>query len=60
MPPIVRLVPALRVLPVPVFDKVMDFFGVNVSMDSFVGRPGAGTREVKSGKTANAMMEERA
>jgi all-trans-retinol dehydrogenase (NAD+) len=60
MPPLVRLVPALRVLPVPVFDKVMDFFGVNVSMDTFVGRPGDGTSKVKSGKTANAMMEERA
>lgn len=38
MPPLVRLVPALRVLPVSVFDKIMDFFGVNVSMDDFVGR----------------------
>lgn len=38
MPPIVGLLPALRVLPTPVFDGVMDLFGVNVSMAEFVGR----------------------
>jgi all-trans-retinol dehydrogenase (NAD+) len=37
MPPIVRLIPALRVLPPTVFDRIMDLFGVNVSMDHFVG-----------------------
>ncbi|HWC37979.1 MAG TPA: SDR family oxidoreductase [Acidimicrobiales bacterium] len=40
MPAIVRLVPTLRSLPPPVFDKVMDAFGVNVSMDEFVGHAG--------------------
>ncbi len=39
LPPMVRLLPALRVLPPRVFDRVMDLFGVNVSMDHFVGRP---------------------
>jgi all-trans-retinol dehydrogenase (NAD+) len=38
MPPLVRLVPALRLLPPRVFDKVMDLFGINVSMEDFVGR----------------------
>ena len=44
MPPIVRLVPLLRALPPPVFDEVMDLFGVNESMDEFVGHAGAGRR----------------
>lgn len=38
LPPMVRLLPVLRVLPPRVFDRVMDLFGVNVSMDHFVGR----------------------
>ena len=38
MPPLVRLLPALRVLPPRVFDTVMDLFGVNQTMDEFVGR----------------------
>lgn len=38
MPFIVNLVPALRLFPVNVFDRVMDFLGVNASMDEFVGR----------------------
>ena len=37
LPPLVRLLPVLRVLPPLVFDRVMDFFGVNSSMDEFVG-----------------------
>lgn len=37
LPPIVRLLPVLRVLPPRVFDAVMDLFGVNTSMDHFVG-----------------------
>ncbi len=37
LPPIVRLLPALRVLPVGVFDRLMDLFGINASMDHFVG-----------------------
>ncbi len=41
LPPIVRLIPALRLLPSAAFDWVMDLFGVNVSMDHFVGRRGS-------------------
>jgi all-trans-retinol dehydrogenase (NAD+) len=40
MPPMVRLVPALRLLPPRAFDRVMDLFGINVSMKDFVGRAG--------------------
>jgi all-trans-retinol dehydrogenase (NAD+) len=42
MPPILRLLPVLRLLPARAFDRVMDLFGVNVSMDDFVGH-GAST-----------------
>jgi all-trans-retinol dehydrogenase (NAD+) len=38
MPPAISLLPVLRCLPVPVFDRLMDAFGVNASMDEFVGR----------------------
>jgi all-trans-retinol dehydrogenase (NAD+) len=38
LPPIVRLLPVLRALPPRLFDRVMDAFGVNASMDHFVGR----------------------
>lgn len=38
MPPFVRLVPALRLLPVKLFDAAVDFFGINQTMDDFVGR----------------------
>jgi all-trans-retinol dehydrogenase (NAD+) len=38
MPPLVRFLPALRVLPPRLFDRVMDLFGVNRSMDHFTGR----------------------
>src|SRR5579875_1960303 len=41
LPPIVRLIPALRLLPPAAFDWIMDLFGVNVSMDHFVGRRGS-------------------
>lgn len=39
LPPVVRLLPALRLLPPPVFDRVMDVLGINVSMEHFVGHP---------------------
>ncbi|MHC6592707.1 SDR family oxidoreductase [Arthrobacter sp. C152] len=48
LPPVVNLLPALRVLPVGVFDRLMDAFGVNRTMDHFTGRRGgehAGTAE---------------
>ena len=38
MPPMVRTVPLLRALPVRAFDAVADFFGINHTMDHFVGR----------------------
>ena len=38
LPPLVRLVPVLRVLPTPVFDAVMDLLGVNETMTHFTGR----------------------
>jgi all-trans-retinol dehydrogenase (NAD+) len=41
LPPIVRLIPVLRLLPPTVFDRIMDLFGVNVSMDHFVGHRSA-------------------
>jgi all-trans-retinol dehydrogenase (NAD+) len=41
LPPLVRLIPAMRVLPPQAFDRLMDLFGVNVSMEHFVGH-GAG------------------
>jgi all-trans-retinol dehydrogenase (NAD+) len=37
LPPLVRLIPAMRVLPPQAFDRLMDLFGVNVSMEHFVG-----------------------
>ena len=38
LPPLVRLVPVLRVLPTPIFDAVMDLLGVNETMTHFTGR----------------------
>jgi len=40
LPPLVRVLPALRLLPVPAFDAVLDLFGINRGMDHFTGRPG--------------------
>jgi all-trans-retinol dehydrogenase (NAD+) len=40
LPPIVGLVPTLRILPVPAFDRAADLLGVNQSMAHFTGRPG--------------------
>jgi all-trans-retinol dehydrogenase (NAD+) len=39
MPRFVLTVPVIRVLPPVLFDAVLGFFGVNRSMDEFVGRP---------------------
>ena len=46
MPFMVNLVPVLRVLPVDLFDRVAEFFGVHESMEEFVGRSEAGTTEL--------------
>ncbi len=39
MPPLIYLVPPMRFLPVPLFDWIATFLGVNASMDEFKGRP---------------------
>ncbi|GGC14926.1 SDR family oxidoreductase [Cellulomonas carbonis] len=38
LPPLVRVLPVARALPVPVFDRLMDVLGVNRTMDHFTGR----------------------
>jgi all-trans-retinol dehydrogenase (NAD+) len=38
LPPFVRLVPLMRMLPVGAFDWIASFLGVNASMDEFRGR----------------------
>lgn len=38
MPSLVRLLPSLRLLPTRVFDRALDFLGVNKTMDHFTGR----------------------
>lgn len=38
LPHFLRILPVLRALPVSLFDKTMNFLGVNRSMDHFVGR----------------------
>ena len=40
LPRLVALLPVLRALPVGVFDRLMDAFGVNRTMDHFTGRQG--------------------
>ncbi len=38
MPPIVYLIPLLRLLPVKLFDMISDILGISSTMDEFVGR----------------------
>lgn len=38
LPRLARFMPATRILPVRAFDRVMDFFGINQTMDHFTGR----------------------
>lgn len=40
MPPIVATLPLGRILPVRLFDRLMDLLGVNQTMDHFTGRTG--------------------
>jgi all-trans-retinol dehydrogenase (NAD+) len=42
MPPLVHLVPLMRLLPVSAFDFLATFLGVNASMDEFKGRQSTG------------------
>lgn len=37
-PPLVRLAQVAQALPVPIIDPLMDYFGINQTMDDFVGR----------------------
>jgi len=45
MPRFVYVVYPARLLPVGFFDRLVAFFGINTSMDAFVGRAGAGREE---------------
>ena len=38
LPPVVASLSVGRILPTPLFDRLMDVLGVNMSMDEFVGR----------------------
>ncbi|MFZ0530641.1 MAG: SDR family oxidoreductase [Propionicimonas sp.] len=38
LPPLARTVPVMRALPVRAFDLMVDLFGINQTMDHFVGR----------------------
>ncbi len=40
MPPFALITYPGRLLPIPVFDKLAEFFGINSSMDDFTGRKG--------------------
>jgi len=42
LPPVVAVVPALRLLPTRTFDALMDLLGVTASMDEFTGRRAQG------------------
>ncbi|MGN7149131.1 SDR family oxidoreductase [Arthrobacter sp. SAFR-179] len=52
LPPIVNLLPALRILPVTVFDGLMDVLGVNRTMDHFTGRDATRAEEKTVGPGA--------
>lgn len=52
LPPLVRTLPTLRVLPARVFDRVMDALGVNRTMDHFTGRDDMGREAVPGGAPA--------
>jgi all-trans-retinol dehydrogenase (NAD+) len=54
MPSLVRWVPGARLLPTRAFDKVMDFLGVNQTMDHFTGRTGRGLQRRARGSAARA------
>ncbi|MEH0111073.1 SDR family oxidoreductase [Tersicoccus sp. MR15.9] len=41
MPPLVAILPGMRLLPTRLFDRLTDFFGVNRTMDHFTGRVGS-------------------
>lgn len=63
LPTTVGLVPILRALPVPLFDRVMDLLGINKSMDEFAGRPPeqeSAPAAVASGETSDEAVKQAA
>lgn len=48
IPFMLKLVPIFRVLPVALFDRIAEFFGVHESMEGFVGRSGEEDRDLNS------------
>jgi len=38
LPPFAALIKLLKILPVPLHDKLCDLFGINSTMDDFTGR----------------------
>lgn len=58
MPPFVRMLPLVRMLPATAFDRVVDFFGVNETMDRFIGRVGA--RRSRPARAANVAPPDKA
>jgi all-trans-retinol dehydrogenase (NAD+) len=55
MPPIVYLVPLMRVLPVRLFDAISGFLGISQSMNKFTGRSGAHNPSAHEGPTDGKM-----
>lgn len=54
MPPLARLVPGVRLLPTRAFDTIMDFLGINQTMDHFTGRRGRSRQTGDHGSVARA------
>ena len=50
MPPLLHVLPLMRLLPVRAFDALAGFLGVNASMDHFTGRAAPGGAAPESGK----------
>jgi all-trans-retinol dehydrogenase (NAD+) len=53
LPPVVGTIAVGRILPTPLFDRLMDLMGVNQSMDEFVGRA-RGARSDRGAGTGGA------
>ncbi|MDP9889134.1 SDR family oxidoreductase [Pseudarthrobacter enclensis] len=49
LPPLVNVLPVLRILPVNAFDRLMDVLGVNRTMDNFTGRPNSREKSANGG-----------
>ncbi|GEK79400.1 SDR family oxidoreductase [Agrococcus baldri] len=53
LPPLVRLVPAIKVLPTALADRLADALGVNEGMDGFRGRPAGAAQQPVDGAGAS-------